>query len=195
MNRNEFMAALKKQLRHLPKEDREDAIGYYEEYVLDLNVSDEEDITAIVGTPKEVAANILAECTEKHYKEAKKEGHAKSTGVMVWLVILGILASPIAFPVALMILCLLFAVLLMAALIVLTVCVAVLSIFFAGFVALTGVILAGGIVQRIVCLGMGLAFIGVGLLGIVVIVQLVKELSYGIVALFKKVFSSKEGKA
>ena len=142
MNRKEFMEALKKQLRHLPKEDREDAIGYYEEYLLDLDVSEEEDITTIVGQPKEVAAAILADCTERHYQEQKENGSAKNSGMMVWLVILGILASPIAFPLIITILCLLFAVLVVAACIVFIVFALVLSILFAGVIALTGVIWA-----------------------------------------------------
>lgn len=195
MNRKEFMEALKKQLRHLPKEDREDAIGYYEEYVLDLDVSDEEDITTIVGTPKEVAAAILADCTERHYQEQKESGSTKNSGMMVWLVILGILASPLAFPLVITILCLLFAVLVVAASIVFTVFCLILAILLAGMAALTGVIWAGGFVQRIVCLGMGLAFIGAGLLGIVILVELIKVLACGIVALFKRVFSRKEERA
>ncbi|MBO4998410.1 MAG: DUF1700 domain-containing protein [Lachnospira sp.] len=192
MNRKEFMEALRKQLRYLPKEDREDAIGYYEEYLMDLDVSEEEDITSIVGQPKEVVQAILADCTEKHYEEQKEGGSAKKSGVMVWLVILGIFAAPFAFPVAIMILCLLFMVLILAASIVFTVLCFVVAIILAGAAALVGVVWAGSIAQRVVCLGMGLAFIGAGLLGVVILVELAKVLTRGIVALFKRVFSKKE---
>lgn len=195
MNRKEFMEALGKQLRYLPKEDREDAIGYYEEYLMDLDVSEEEDITSIVGQPKEVVQAILADCTEKHYEEQKEGGSAKKSGVMVWLVILGIFAAPFAFPVAIMILCLLFMVLILAASIVFTVLCFVVAIILAGAAALVGVVWAGSIAQRVVCLGMGLAFIGAGLLGVVILVELAKVLTRGIVALFKRVFSKKEERA
>lgn len=195
MNRKEFMEALRKQLRYLPKEDREDAIGYYEEYLMDLDVSEEEDITSIVGQPKEVVQAILADCTEKHYEEQKEGGSAKKSGVMVWLVILGIFAAPFAFPVAIMILCLLFIVLILAASIVFTVLCFVVAIILAGAAALVGVVWAGSIAQRVVCLGMGLAFIGAGLLGVVILVELAKVLIRGIVALFKRVFSKKEERA
>lgn len=195
MNRKEFMEALRKQLRYLPKEDREDAISYYEEYLMDLDVSEEEDITSIVGQPKEVVQAILADCTEKHYEEQKEGGSAKKSGVMVWLVILGIFAAPFAFPVAIMILCLLFMVLILAASIVFTVLCFVVAIILAGAAALVGVVWAGSIAQRVVCLGMGLAFIGAGLLGVVILVELAKVLTRGIVALFKRVFSKKEERA
>lgn len=195
MNRKEFMEALRKQLRYLPKEDREDAIGYYEEYLMDLDVSEEEDITSIVGQPKEVVQAILADCTEKHYEEQKEGGSAKKSGVMVWLVILGIFAAPFAFPVAIIILCLLFMVLILAASIVFTVLCFVVAIILAGAAALVGVVWAGSIAQRVVCLGMGLAFIGAGLLGVVILVELAKVLTRGIVALFKRVFSKKEERA
>lgn len=195
MNRKEFMEALRKQLRYLPKEDREDAIGYYEEYLMDLDVSEEEDITSIVGQPKEVAQAILADCTEKHYEEQKEGGSAKKSGMMVWLVILGILAAPMGFPVIIVLLSLLFVVLVLAASIVFTVFCFVVAILLAGGAALVGVVLAGGMAQRVVCLGMGLAFIGAGLLGIGILVELIKVLASGIVALFKRVFSKKEERA
>ena len=162
---------------------------------MDLDVSEEEDITSIVGQPKEVVQAILADCTEKHYEEQKEGGSAKKSGVMVWLVILGIFAAPFAFPVAIMILCLLFMVLILAASIVFTVLCFVVAIILAGAAALVGVVWAGSIAQRVVCLGMGLAFIGAGLLGVVILVELAKVLTRGIVALFKRVFSKKEERA
>ena len=61
MNKSKFIKELKLRLRGLSKEDLDDAINYYEEYFLDSGVDDEEDVTQMVGDPKDVARKILEE--------------------------------------------------------------------------------------------------------------------------------------
>ena len=40
MNKTEFLKALEKQLKYLPKEDRDDALNYYSEYIDDMNLAE-----------------------------------------------------------------------------------------------------------------------------------------------------------
>ena len=49
MNKTEFLKALTKQLKYLPKEDREDAISYYSEYFEDSGIDDNEDVALRFG--------------------------------------------------------------------------------------------------------------------------------------------------
>ena len=44
MNKTEFIKQLEKRLRRLPKEDREDAIRYYEEYFEEMNWVDKDGV-------------------------------------------------------------------------------------------------------------------------------------------------------
>ena len=66
MNKKEFLGSLEKHLKYLPKEDREDALNYYSEYIDDYNFAENEDISAKLGNPKDIAKNIIKECAEKH---------------------------------------------------------------------------------------------------------------------------------
>lgn len=66
MNKTEFIKQLEKRLRRLPKEDREYAIRYYEEYFEEMGADDSTDVTSTLGTPNEIAREIIATCTEKH---------------------------------------------------------------------------------------------------------------------------------
>ena len=72
MNKKEFMGSLEKQLKYLPKEDRNDALNYYSEYIVDAGLSDNDDISANLGNPKDIAKNIIKECAEKHIDSHNK---------------------------------------------------------------------------------------------------------------------------
>ena len=63
MKKDEFLSRLGKLLRRLPPEDRERSLHYYAEMVEDSldDGMDEEQAVAAIGTPEEVAAQILEE--------------------------------------------------------------------------------------------------------------------------------------
>ena len=55
MNKTEFLAALRHELGFLPKDELDDAIRYYDEYINDAG-DDEEKVIAEMGTPHKVAS-------------------------------------------------------------------------------------------------------------------------------------------
>ncbi|HFI0040483.1 TPA: DUF1700 domain-containing protein [Streptococcus suis] len=93
MNRIEYLQKLEKHLKHLPKEDFQDTLDYFNEF-FDEKENDEEAIREL-GSPKEAASEILATLYEKERTEDKP-----NTRNMVWLTILAILAAPIGIPLA-----------------------------------------------------------------------------------------------
>lgn len=66
MNRIDFMIRLSAMLSDLPTAEREEAIQYYEDYLNDAGVENEEEVLAALGTPEELAASI---------REGLKEGN------------------------------------------------------------------------------------------------------------------------
>lgn len=58
MNRFEFMNRLSFLLADLPENERAEAIQYYEDYLDDAGVENEEEVLKSLGTPKELAASI-----------------------------------------------------------------------------------------------------------------------------------------
>ncbi len=141
MNKKEFLADLEKRLKYVSEEDRTDAIEYYSEYLCDMNVSDEEDVCEKIGKPKEIAANILTECTEKMIAE-KKESKKGNAGKIILLIFVIIFSIPVLIPLAIVIITVLFTILTIA-----------LSFIVAGIGSAVGVLFAKGIVQKMVCLG------------------------------------------
>ena len=94
MNREEFIKDLENRLKRLPKQDIENAISYYAEYLEDANLPNGEDVTALFGNPAAIASEILADYAINQPKT--NSTHFKS----IWFVILAILAAPIGLPLA-----------------------------------------------------------------------------------------------
>ena len=98
MNKEEFLAELRSRLAGLPEADREERLGFYAE-MLDDRLEDglsQEEATASLGTPEEVAAQVLAEVPMSVLVREKVKRKEKSWG---WEVILIILGFPIWFSV------------------------------------------------------------------------------------------------
>lgn len=66
MNRIDFMARLSLLLSDLPESERAEAVQYYEDYLNDAGVENEEEVLRSLGTPEELAASI---------REGLKEGN------------------------------------------------------------------------------------------------------------------------
>lgn len=94
MNRDKFMKTLKKKLKFLPKEERESAIDFYENYFNDAE--SEEIALSKLASPEEIATGLLIE-----FGESKKP-LSKSSIFML------ILLSPIYIPLGIVGLALLF---------------------------------------------------------------------------------------
>lgn len=192
MNKKKFLEVLKRKLRHLPKEDREDAIAYYEEYLAEMNLSEDEDVTLRVGQPAKIAREILGNCTEKHLDEQKEKGGIKNSATVIWMVLLGICASPIAIPMAAMLIVLLFACVIVVASAVLVFLCAGVAIVAAGIFHIPCIFWATGFAQKMVCLGMGAICVGFGMLFLIGVIKVAKYLVCGIAVLFRRIFDRKK---
>ncbi len=149
MTKKEFIARLRKKLRGLSKQEREERLTFYEE-AIDDRIEDgllEEDAVAAVGKVDDVARQVMGESdTEKPAKE-------KRSGVSTAFIIIG---SPIW-------LALLIAVFAVA--IALYVCVwAIVIVLWAVFVSFV-VGAPTAIIVAIILVCQGKAVIGVGMLG------------------------------
>ncbi len=88
MTKNQFLSELKRKLRALPKEERDNAIEFYENYFNDA--ANEEEALKKLGDVNEIAANLILEFGEK--KPNKKSG-------VSWITVLfAILSAPITLP-------------------------------------------------------------------------------------------------
>ena len=194
MNKEEYMRQVEHYLRHLTDEDRLDAIEYYSEYIDELNLNPEDDICARIGTPREVSRQIIAQTTERKLDEQREKKTAKGSGSILWLVILGIFASPVALPLAI------------AAVVILLAFVIVIgSVLFAfyissGAMVISGVALcvlsffSGSVGQVLYSIGSGLFVIGLGILILIGTILLTKLVASGFRALVRRCLAKRADK-
>lgn len=192
MNRKAFVTDLKRRLKHLPKEDREDAIAYYEEYLEDMDLADTADVTEAVGSPQDIAREIIANSTEKHIDNQKEKGGVKNSATMIWTVILGICAAPFAIPIIGAMLIVLFAILLVVISFVFAIGLAGACFVLVGICSVLAAIFATGIGQRLVCVGMGLTGVAIGVLLLIATIKLAEWMTRGIAKLFKNILVRKK---
>ena len=159
-----FLLQLRKGLKPLPKEERENALIYYREYFEDNAGRNEAEICSELGDPKNIAREIVNEYAGNNPGYPVKKG--MSTGSVVLIVVLSILAAPILLPIAA-------AALALALAIAVTVIAAVVSFF-----AVAAALLVGGIgllvaaffvgaihwPTTLLMIGGGLMTVGVGIL-------------------------------
>jgi len=98
VNKDEYLAQLQQKLRRLPAEEIASATSYYDEYFEDAGPENEQSVIKELGSPADVASNIIGEFAIKNIDAGK--GTTKAGLSAIWIVILSIFASPIALPLA-----------------------------------------------------------------------------------------------
>ncbi len=164
MNKAEFLKELEKRLKCIPREDRVDAVEYYNELLADMEVSETEDVTGKLGTAKDAAAKILDECTQKHIDEYEENKTVKGHATVVWLSILGALSLPVSLPLTIVVFALAFTVIVVILSLLLALAVTAAALVVAGITCLIIMWLASGIGQKAVIFGMGLVCLAIGVL-------------------------------
>jgi len=192
MNKEDFIRKLEQNLKHIPKEDREDAIQYYTEYFEEMDADENQDITGELGNPEDIAKEIIANCTEKHIEEQKEKGGIKNSATVIWMIILAIFASPVAIPLALAAIVVFIAFLVVLFALVFTVVCTGGALTVSGVLVFSAIFFAPGMAQKLVCLGLSLILAGLGVIILIASIKLGELCIRGIAALFKQIFFRKK---
>ena len=119
MNKYDFLSRLRSALSPLPKEERDAAMSYYEEFFSDAGEDNEQAVIASLGTPEELARSIIDEnnkdnpASSTDHVNDQSSGYSDSTsgftppptpaqsasrwtgGQIALIVVLAVLSSPI----------------------------------------------------------------------------------------------------
>jgi uncharacterized membrane protein len=171
MNRSEFFKKLEQGLSRVPNDERNAALDYYNEYFDDAGPENEQKVIEELGSPAQIAARIKADAAVKQLQSDRKPSMKKGISA-VWLVILAILAAPIALPLAIGAAAV--AIGLLAALIGIVIAlIACVAAFFVGGIVVIAAgiaVMATSIPTAIFSVGVGLLVLGISILiGILVV--------------------------
>lgn len=122
MTKLEFIAALQAKLHMLSKEEREDAVQFYEEYFDEAGPENEQAVIDELGSPDAVAEKILSgegKVVQRGWQNGGSAQHPhkksqKSGNILPW-VLLAIVTSPFWVTALLVLICVVVAVLMMIA--------------------------------------------------------------------------------
>ena len=187
MDKQAFMQELEYRLRHLTDEDKLDALEYYSEYIDDLNLAPGSDLCVHLGTPKEVARQIIAQTTERRIDEQQEKKTTKGFGSILWLAILGIFASPIAFPLAIAAVAIFISVVITLGSIVFAFGVSGVACVISGNLFAISAIFTGIFAQKLLIIGCGLFVCGLGIMFLILTAKLAKLIVKIFSAIIRKI--------
>lgn len=188
MNRKTYIDELSKKLSKLPKEEREDAINYYNEYFDEAQLGEEDEVPDTMKTPAQAASDIIQDCAIKVTNQPPKT--VKKGIDTVWIVLLAILAAPIALPIAAAILSVFVALGAVCFAFVVTILALDFSIFAVGIGCFIATIEAFtvSVPLGLLMIGIGLLMFGLGAFGFILVAYAAKGLCYLISKLFSLIF-------
>ncbi len=219
MNRTDFMNQLESLLQNISPAEREEALQYYNEYFNDAGEENEQDVIEALGNPAKVAENIKRDLYGSGYGDsvfqksvandramiqyqqnagtenaANKKENSMSTGLIVLIVILCVLASPIILSVAMCIFSVLFGLLVTWFALIFSVGVIALSLILVMIsLAIVGIrCMFADVLVGIALLGSGLLCGGLGILFLMLTVAMAgiatPAICKGIASLFRSIF-------
>jgi uncharacterized membrane protein len=111
MDKTKFLTVLREHLKRLPEREIENAVAYYEEYFLDAGDENEQSVLEKLGPPGACAAKIIGEYTLNEAAANTSERGKRGGGSfkLIWIALLAICASPVAVPIVIAIVAVLFA--------------------------------------------------------------------------------------
>ena len=133
MNKEKFIVELRKKLKRLPKEEVDNIINYYLDYFNDAD-KDEEEVLKELGSPSTIASQILADYAFSDTKEKSNNGYLNK----IILIILAICAAPIAFPLGIAAIAIVFALIIVGIVLSLTFGIVIITSMLAGVATFIG---------------------------------------------------------
>lgn len=156
VNKTEFMKELEAHLSKTDARERAEALAFYNEYFDEAGIEKEQTVIQELGSPAQVAAQIKADAA---VRDIQSEAPVRKGISAVWIVILGILALPVALPLTALLALIAFIFLIVAGALLFAAAVIVAAVLFSGVV-----VIAVGVDVFFAYPAVGIFYIGIGLL-------------------------------
>ena len=177
---NEYLDEVFNELQELPEDDRFDLIQYYEEYFLDSGKTMEK-ILEEYGTPKQFALklkiNYFSELDDSNGGKVNTKSSKRQVR-LIWMVIIGLCASPLFIPLAIGFIAVIFGLMLALLMLIVAIYVGCISILGVGlFAIISGVgVLGQSVTSGLFYVGMGLFATGSVVFFVPILLKLTKLL-------------------
>lgn len=177
---NEYLDEVFNELQELPEDDRFDLIQYYEEYFFDSGKTMEK-ILEEYGTHKQFALklkiNYFSELDDSNGGKVNTKSSKRQVR-LIWMVIIGLCASPLLIPLAIGFIAVIFGLMLALLLLIVAIYVGCISILGVGlFAIISGIgVLGQSVTSGLFYVGMGLFATGSVVFFVLILLKLTKLL-------------------
>lgn len=191
MDKASYLKELRRRLHRLPVHEIDAALIYYEEYFDEAGEENEQQVIQRLGSPSQVAAQILADYAIKDIDGTPAS--TKKNMSAIWLIILAILSAPLSLPLLAVAVALIISAGAIVFSIVITIIATVGGILFGGLAALISgfFIMTEHWPTAFLFIGTGLIITGISLFLLPVTLSIIKKISVasveGLASLFQKV--------
>lgn len=172
---DKYLSEFKSFLNQLNEDEYNEVMNFYTEYLQDGGFDTYDKAVSELGSPKQLARKVLADysirlmgSSSSERSSVKRDGNEVRT---IWLIILGILSTPLTIPLAIAVLAVLFGFVVTVFALVVSLVAIVLAVFITGVVVLG---LGIGVIAQ--SMSTGLLYIGGGLLTLGAFIMLVPAL-------------------
>lgn len=188
MSKDKFLNELQTKLKKLPQDEIESALDYYREYFDEAGEENVDQVIKKLGSPSQVASHILADYATKELAEHPQS--AKKSISAIWFILLAILASPIALPIIIIVISMVFTFVILCGTFLFTFFTLIVSLAFAGIVSIVAgfSVIAQHWQTALFFIGAGLAVTGIGILLFPPFIFVVKNASSALAKWMKKLF-------
>ncbi|MGM9929011.1 MAG: DUF1700 domain-containing protein [Bacillus sp. (in: firmicutes)] len=197
MTKEAYLKQLEKKLKKLPAEEIEAALEYYAEYFDEAGIENTNKVISELGSPAHVAAKIVADYAMKNLDDHPKS--AKKSLSAVWIILLAIIASPIALPVLIVMIGCILGFLILSGAFILAGAVLIVSLMASGLISLFSgfTLFTQHWPTALFFTGIGLITAGIGILLLSPLFSIIKNglqlLAKGLKRLFDKIMSKRKG--
>ena len=187
MNRTQYIEELKIRLQGLDQKEIDDAIAYCNEYFDDAGKENEEEVIAELGSPYKFAAQMKADCAAQRQQRKEDSNHPWKSFIAI---IMGILALPLAFPLLIAILAMLFVVMVIIGSLFIGIVAIMISLLFSAIpLVLFGLTSFSTPSVALIALGAGSIAIGLSILIVLFIIFLINKLLPALTRWLTKVYN------
>lgn len=174
MTKTDYLSQLHRYLRKLPKDDYQEAMDYFIEYFHEAGPENEAQVIEELGSPKEAAHEVISHLLNE--KIIADQPSLKNRTTIIWIALLAILASPLAIPLLIVCLALIFSMIIFFLSLILVIC------SFIGVLVITGLsliftsvpLLSTSLNASLLGIGIGLGCFGLFLLLLLLTIEACK---------------------
>ena len=190
MNRKSFIDNLKAELSHMPQNEIDAAVEYYEEYFDEAGPENEQQVISELGSPKKVASQIKSDYAVRLLDNSQVPTAKKGFSAMKWTLI-GICSAPVSIPVIIVLITMVIAVFCVFVSLTVSLMLALISAAAASLGFLVLGVMAIPVALSSTCLLIGGGLMGLGISAILGYL-LIKGVRLAVSAMIKAVRNSNE---